>query len=103
MQAQGVPMAVPMCCHQNVSSIWKTLDVITRRKVSIINCEGKFGGSLLPREAIKSMIACTPTPGSMLLYMAVASAVNRRSFGGSVPRLMTKSMTCKESWRYEVI
>jgi hypothetical protein len=99
MQAQGVPMAVPMCCHQKVSLIWKILDVITRRKVSTINCEGNLGGSLLLREEIKSMMAFTPTSGSMLVYMAVASAVNRRAFGGSVPR----SMTCWESRMYEVM
>jgi hypothetical protein len=40
-------MAVPMCCHQKVSSIWKTLDVITRRKVSTINREGKWGGGVV--------------------------------------------------------
>jgi hypothetical protein len=46
MQAQGVPIEVSMCCHQKVSSIWKILEVRTRRKVSIINSEGKFGGGV---------------------------------------------------------
>jgi hypothetical protein len=103
MQAYGVSIAVLMCCHQKVSLIWKTLDVITRRKVSTINCEEKIGGSLLHREAIKSMMACTPTSGSMLVHTALASTVKRRAFVGSVPRLVTKSMTCWESRRYEVM
>jgi hypothetical protein len=90
-------MAVPMCCHQKVSFIWKTLDIITRRKVSTINPEGKLGGIFLPKEAIKSMMAYTPTSGSILVYMAVASAVNMRECGGSVPRSVIKSMTCWES------
>jgi hypothetical protein len=40
-------MAVPMCCHHKVLSTWKTLfDVITRRRVSTINYEGKLGGDV---------------------------------------------------------
>jgi hypothetical protein len=103
MQAHGVPIAVPMCCHQKVAAIWKTLEVITRRNVSTINLEGKFGGGLLPREAIKSMMACTPMSGSILVYMAEASTVKIWAFGGSVPRLVTKSITCWEFRRYEAM
>jgi hypothetical protein len=74
-----VPIAVPESCSQKVSAKLKILCSITIVKVCNTRSVGKFGGRLFTWSVRNLWMEFIPTFVSMLVYIAVASAVNRRA------------------------
>jgi hypothetical protein len=78
--AQEVPIAVPISWTQKVSSNWKTLHLVnsvSRAMVSsILSC------GVVVSSSNHCQIEAIPRFKSMFEYMLIASAVNRRAFGG---------------------
>jgi len=78
--AAGVPIAVPFRWCQNVSPNVKMLVFMMDSKTRRNNSVGKFKGIFSLLVLMRLLIEVTPVVVSMLVYIAVASAVKILAF-----------------------
>jgi len=101
--AAGVPIAVPCSCSQKVLSNAKILRFMMISSTWRKKVRGKFEGiwsELSLKRLSKASIAVEVV---MLVYIAVASAVKRRAFGGRCGSCFISSSSWFESRRYDGI
>jgi len=77
-------MAVPANCSQNVSAKLNTLFSITMVRISSMIEVGKLHGRLSVLSRIRLLMESTARCVSMLVYIEVASAENKRALVGIV-------------------
>ncbi len=77
-------MAVPANCSQYVSAKVNTLNFMTIISTCMNRLDGKAVGNLSMCVEIKSLMQAIPRRVSILVYMAVASAVNINASSGIV-------------------
>ncbi len=93
-----MPIAVPASCSQKMSAKLKILCSIAIVRVCNTRSVGKFGGRLFAWSARSLRMGFMPSFVSMLVYIRVASAENRRASLGRF-KSFRSLMTVDESYK----